>query len=288
MAAPADGGVVEIDDSLTYNPTSPVAVTTSVTVQVADAELPMLRRTQPWVFDTGAATDARLVLDGLWVFGGHPIELRGDFAEVVIRHCTLDPGTDAAGSGVGLDVVGNVGTLRIERSVVGPITIGPAAVVGSLEVVDSIVEPDDPTDRASFAIDARRTTLDIARATVLGAARCQRIWSTDSLFVEHVEVTDTQSGCFRFSAASATSRLPHPYESAVTPVGNLFTTRRFPLPGYCQLLRSVPESIGRGAENGSEMGAHSAELGPISFDSVQAKVAEYLPIGRLPIFHFLT
>lgn len=288
MAAPGDGEVVEIDDSLTYNPVTPVSVPSSVTLQAAERELPLLRRNQPWVFDTGAATDARLELSGVWVFGGHPVVLRGDFAEVVISHCNLDPGTAAAGTGVSLQVEGNVGLLRIERSVTGPIVVDPAAVVGVIELSDSIVEPDDPTDPASLAIDTLRTTVDAARITALGAVRCQRLWSTDSLFVHHVEVTDTQSGCFRFSAAPAGSRLPHPYESAITPATNLFTTRQFPQPGYGQLIRSVPDAIGRGAENGSEMGAFSAELGPISLDSLQAKFGEYLPIGRLPVFAFVT
>ncbi len=286
--APADGAVVEIDDSRAYNPASPVAVTTEIRIQGADRALPFLQLSGDWVFDSGAAVDARLALDGLWVLGGHDLVLRGDFAEVTIRRSTLDPGTEAAGDGVGLRIEGNVGTLRVQRSVVGPIRVADDAVVGLVELSDSIVEPVDPGDEASFALDALRVTVDAARTTVAGAVRCQRLWSTDSLFLREVRVSDTQSGCFRFSAAPAGSRLPHPYESATTPATNLFTTGLFPMPGYRQLLLSADPAIGRGAENGSEMGAYSAELAPISFDSLQAKVAEYLPIGRLPIYQFVT
>ena len=288
LPAPADGTLLQLDDSRSYTPATPVAVTTTLGIQAADRALPFLRLTADWVLDTGAARDATLVLDGLWLHGGHDVVLRGDFAEVRLERCTLDPGTEAAGDGVGLRVEGNVGVLRVHRSVLGPVTVAPGAVVGLVELADSVVEPDDPADDASLALDALRVTVDAARVTVAGAVRCQRLWSTDSLFLHEVRVTDNQSGCFRFSAAPAGSRLPHPYESATTPATNLFTTGLFPRPGYRQLLRSVDPAIGRGAENGSEMGAYSAELGPISFDSLQAKVAEYLPIGRLPIYLFVT
>lgn len=288
LAAPADGSVVQIDDSRSYAAASPVSVATSVTLQAADRALPFLQLGGDWVLDSGAAVDATLVLDGLWLYGGHDVVVRGDFAEVRLERCTLDPGTESPGDGVGLRVEGNVGVLRILRSVVGPITIDNDAVVGLLEVHDSVVEADDPVDETSSAIQAARATLDIARTTVGGVVRCRRIWSTDSLFLREVRVADTQSGCFRFSARPEGSRLPHPYESTITPASNLFTTTWFPLAGFRQLATHVGPAIARGAENGSELGAYSAELGPISFDSLQAKVGEYLPIGRLPIYHFVT
>ena len=288
LPAPADGAVLQIDDSRAYTPATPVAVATSIRIQAADRALPFFNLAADWIFDSGAAVDATLVLDGLWLYGGNDVVVRGDFAEVRVTHCTLDPGTEAAGDGVGLRIEGNVGVLRVHRSVTGPISVADGSVVGVVELYDAIVEPDDPADPASYAVDALRVTVDAARATVAGAVRCQRIWSTDSLFLRDVRVTDNQSGCFRFSAAPAGSRLPHPYESATTPATNLFTTGLFPQPGYRQLLLSADPAIGRGAENGSEMGAFSAELAPISFDSLQAKVAEYLPIGRLPVYHFVT
>jgi hypothetical protein len=123
---------------------------------------------------------------------------------------------------------------------------------------------------------------------VLGSTLGQRIWTTDSLFVETVDITDVQSGCFRFSAAPDGSRIPHPYESATTPTSQLFTTTAFPLPGYCQLLSGIDPAIFRGAENGSQMGAFSSLLEPIKFDSIRTKVAEFLPIGRHPIYQFVT
>lgn len=288
LAAPADGATLQLGDSLSYSPAGPVTVTTRVAIQAADRELPRLHLTGDWVFDSGAATDTVLALDGLWVWGGHDVVLRGDFAEVAVSRCTLDPGSDAAGDGVGLRIEGNVGRLRVLRSVVGSVTVDPAAVVGLIELADTVVEPADPVDPASIAVDALRTTVGTARVTVAGAVRCQRIWSTDSLYLREVTVTDTQSGCFRFSAAPAGSRLPHPYESATTPDTSLFTTGVFPQPGYRQLRTSIDPAVGRGAENGSEMGAYSGELAPISFDSLQAKVAEYLPIGRHAVYHFLT
>jgi hypothetical protein len=100
-----------------------------------------------------------------------------------------------------------------------------------------------------------------------------------------VDVTDTQEGCFRFSAAPSSSRLPHPYQAHVlTETAQLFTSRRFGDAGYGQLSETAPAAVARGAENGSEMGAFAGLLNPVKLDSLQAKVLEHLPFGLIPIY----
>lgn len=116
-----------------------------------------------------------------------------------------------------------------------------------------------------------------------------RLWASETMVTGRVEVTDTQTGCFRFSAAPAGSRLPRPYEAHVlTDAAHIFTSRRFGQPGYGQLSQTAPEALTRGAENGSEIGAFSHLLNPIKLDSLRAKIDEYMPFGLILIFIFET
>ncbi|MEM7038380.1 MAG: hypothetical protein AAF570_15450, partial [Bacteroidota bacterium] len=83
------------------------------------------------------------------------------------------------------------------------------------------------------------------------------------------------------------SRLPRPYPYKLldfTESGHWFTSQEFGQPGYAQISASAPVEIRRGGENGSELGAFSALLNPIKFDSLQIKIAEYMPFGLIPIF----
>jgi hypothetical protein len=126
---------------------------------------------------------------------------------------------------------------------------------------------------------------DLKRTTLLGAACFHRLKASEVLSTGAVKVTDTQNGCFRFSAAGQGSRLPHPYESHIlADTRTLFTSRVFGHWGYGQLSERAPESVRCGAENGSELGAFSAEINPIKQKGLQDKVDEYMPFGLIPIY----
>ena len=135
-----------------------------------------------------------------------------------------------------------------------------------------------------------KTEADLLRVTVLGEVKLNRLWASETLITGFAEVTDTQNGCFRFSAALERTaqkecRLPRQYESHILVEGQqLFTSEVFGKPGYCQLSESAPVELQRGAENGSEIGAFSGLLNPIKLDGLQAKVDEYMPFGLIPIF----
>jgi hypothetical protein len=265
-----------------------------------------------------ANSDARLTsltLDGLWIGieaqGTVPIpepclpvpaviELRGGFDRVVIRHCTLDPGGEQArlrsGEGqaipyVELVVSGNVKELVIEASIVGPIrehkTADDPGHIQQLDIRDSIVHSIDAEHVT--AIETELGRVDMKQVTVFGDVTVNQLFASEALIQGLVRVTDTQHGCFRFSATHAVpqKRLPSQFESHLyepTIPNHFFVSRRFGDPGYAQLSETASADILRGAENGSEIGAFSSLLSPIKLDDLKAKVNEFMPFGLIAQF----
>ena len=58
-----------------------------------------------------------------------------------------------------------------------------------------------------------------------------------------------------------------------------FTSLRYADPGYCQLRRSVPESIRAGADDEAEMGAFHDLFQPQRESNVRTRLDEYLRFG---------
>jgi hypothetical protein len=287
-------GIAEVVDSATYvTPPNQLAVVDS-TVFAREAQRPYVRLTRHWRF-TADGDDRRLTLDGLWV-GARPvgdIVLEGNFERVHLRDCTLDPGgIDAAGAilpVVELVITGFVEELVVERCIVGNIRLrGAAASVERMRLVDSIVHARLAN---TVAIALPRTALTMLRSTVIGPAigaltvDVERLDASDSLIAGRVDATDTQNGCFRFSARGPGSRVPHPYEShVVAELGRLFASRVFGHHAYAQLSEAAPTALARGGEHGGEIGAFNVAMHPIKADSLRIKVDEYMPFGRLPNF----
>jgi hypothetical protein len=133
--------------------------------------------------------------------------------------------------------------------------------------------------------------LTAERCTVLAAAidglcvRVEKLSASDTLIAGRAAVTDLQSGCFRFSARGPDSRVPHPYESLLLDdLERLFASRRYGDPNFATLSQRAPEKLRTGSEAGSEIGAYCSEINPIKLLSLQAKVEEYMPFGRLPAY----
>jgi hypothetical protein len=300
-AAIALDGVTQIDDSLTYTVPNLTPVR-RVTLQAADRRRPYVSLGGDWVLDSAALQDATVTLTGLWI-GGRPgvaavaVILQGDFERVVLRHATLDPGgVDAQGGllpPVQLVAAGQVEELVIEHSIVGPIRTQGAGAIESLVVRDSIVQS---TVAGVVPVALPASEVRLERVTVLVvppppgqppplAVDVNLLEATETLSTGVVDVTNTQAGCFRFSAAVPGSRLPRPYESHVLgATSHVFTSRVFGQPGYAQLSETAPAALTRGAENGSEIGAFSSLMNPIKQDSLLAKLSEYMPFGLVPVF----
>jgi hypothetical protein len=313
-AAIALNGVTQINDSATYNALPALNPVQNVTIQAADRQRPYLQLTAAqanWEFIAPANQDATLTLEGLWVGGeanlaAAAVVLRGDYERVVIRHTTIDPGGIDAQSdplpSVHLVVEGNVEELMIENSIVGPIRTQGGGLVEKLRMRHSIVQS-ITAGTPALALPASDVELGWPQqgkaprtpgrqptgVTIFGAVDVNRLFASEALITGVVDVTDTQAGCFRFSAALIGSRVPHPYESHfISDTAHFFTSRRFGDPGYAQLSETAPVGLLRGAEHGSEIGVFSHLFNPIKLDSLRVKVVEYMPFGLIPLFIYET
>ena len=298
---PIDLHVAQIADSATYTPINNRNQITQLELRAADRQRPYLLLTHNWLLNTSANTESELTLEGLWIGADaqRSIRLLGDYERVTLRHVTIDPGgEDASGNPIGaveLSIRGNVENLIIENSIVASIRVEGPGELTNLEIRDSIVDGqnlDDPV----ISVPAGRVTM--RNVTVFGEVEVEWLDASETLITGLATVTNTQGGCFRFSAVLERdlldpvlphSRVPHPYESYFVKEFNAtFTSRVFGQPGYAQLAESAPEFLRRGAENKSEIGAFSGLLSPIKFDSLRAKVEEFAPFGLLPVYVFET
>ncbi len=287
-----NNGITQINNSKTYGPVGAKNSIVNLELRSGNQKRPYLRLESNWILNTGSNLNSTLVLDGLWIGAAGDLAaeiiLRGDFECVVIRNCSLDPGGSLNLKNeilhpLPLSIQGRVETLCIESSLTGPVRIQGSGIVEELIIADSIVQSIDPTIKA---IDINTGKIRISRSTIFGDVNVHRLEATEALITGLVHVTDTQNGCFRFSAAPVLSRLPHPYESFLfeKDTNHWFTSRRFGDPGYAQLSDTAPEILKRGAENGSEMGTFSNLLNAIKSDGLHNKIDEYMPFGLIPIF----
>ena len=294
VAAPAAGldTQLEIADSATYGPLPDLPVQRSLIVQAHDEQRPYLELSTDWTF-TATVADSELVLDGLWVGARAPrvVHLTANpncsWSSVTIGHATFDPGgNDADGVPLGpitLSIESTVTGLSIESCILGPVVVGTGGFVRTLTMRNTIVQA--TIAGATVVLSQPRGLLDIRGCTVLGGIDAHRLEASELLCTGLITVDDLQAGCIRFSAFAAGSQVPRAYRSqTLTDTRGLFTSLRFGDAGYAQLSDIAPGSISRGGEDGTEMGAFATLLNPIKFDSLKAKVDEFLPFGLIPLY----
>lgn len=287
-----NNGTTQIDDSKTYGPIASKISIVEMVLQAGNKKRPYLRLESPWILSTGTNKNSLLTLDGLWIGAkgnlNAEIILRGHFEYVVIRNCTLDPGGSKNIKNedlfpVNLIIEGHVENLCIESSILGPVIVGNDGYVEQTCIKDSIIQS---IDSSVNAVEIKTGKTDMERSTIFGQIDLHRLYATEVLITAKSNVTDTQNGCFRFSAAPRSSRLPHPFECLLFEhdTNHWFTSRRFGDPGYGQLSDTAPAILMKGAENGSEMGAYGNLLNPIKFEGLKTKIDEYMPFGLIPIY----
>lgn len=243
-----DHTVIELADNEEYSAEIDVTVHSGHTLEIRAANRfrPLLRVPDSSGQEvekcriTGEA-GSRLILDGL-LFGDGTIQLDGEFASILIRHCTFTPGKTH------LVIKLNETDIRIERSILGSIvTRAPEssgqstkakgkADVQAAQCLPKYNEPvrlsfyDSILDGRGPEVDKRRTdrygssdremslsgtdhrahaVLSAVRTTVFGEVDAYGVELIEnSIFLDRVCVKNCMSGCVRFSYVAPESCTP--------------------------------------------------------------------------------
>ena len=153
IAALSGQGTIVVRDGRTLTVTADVPAVRNVAIIAEDGERAVVRAPGgEWVLtgDGGA-----LRLEGLLV-SGTDVVLRGDFTDVVVSCCTLDPGGSGAShtppavwdnavdgrdlTPTTLWIEGIVDVLRIDRCLTGPLRTRTTGLVNELIITDSVVQ----------------------------------------------------------------------------------------------------------------------------------------------------
>ena len=224
------------------------------------------------------------------------IILNGDFDTVTLRQVTLDPGGERARATalqavaiplVRLEIEGQVGRLIIDHCITGPIweTNNDPALCnpGKIEIFDSIVQSILPE---GVAIQTRLAQVSLERCTVFGRVEVAQLDASNSLIHGRVRVTDSQHGCFRYSATGKPGAvLPPQFEAFIAAEGmavDWVRSRRFGDADFAVLSPTAPPQITGGAENGAEMGAFNARALSVLLADLAAQIRDLLPVGQTP------
>jgi hypothetical protein len=157
------------------------------------------------------------------LISGLGVRIKGEMAEVIMRHSTLVPGftlypagssREQPGPSLSLFNLEVEGKVKIEHCILGPIQVIQSDIRSDpikIHISDSII---DATSRRFDAMhemseNVANAILTIKRSTVLG-----RIWvhavelAEDSIFAGQVMAARSQRGCMRFCYAPPRSRTP--------------------------------------------------------------------------------
>ena len=166
------------------------------------------------------------------------------------------------------------------------------------ELNRGLIDEAFPVALGVAAIAVADAAVQLSRVTVLGRTAAHRLSASDTILRDFTAVDDTQDGCVRLSAYAKGSAIPRQYLSAAIVAGApIFTSDAYGKPGYAQLLETADSaiiggaagaSISAGADNGSEMGAFSADGNPVKEQGLLIKYAEYMPLGLTPVIVHVT
>jgi hypothetical protein len=232
-------------------------------------------------------------------------------AELTLTDCTLVPGwgfkaaTDDgkpqkpthANTPV-LQLAANAVALTATNSILGAILSNPLATVS---LTNCIVDSTDPSNTAYAAVDAPTgattnensggAALTMNGCTVVGRVHASVLqyvsdcifWAYDNKKGTAALVADRrQQGCVRFSFLPIGAVVPAQYECVQQKVAGAFpafVTTLYGQPGYLKLMACTDNSIRRGADDGSEMGAYHFVMAPQRESDLQIRLQEYVPVG---------
>ncbi len=184
--------------------------------------------------------------------------------------------------------------IEIDHAIVGALRVDHGA---SLSAADSIIDAIDAELPAFIAPDETDPggALSLDACTVIGAvaAREMPLVSNSLLLARRatgatqpaVRAEQRQTGCVRFTYLPFDALTPRRYRcqpdapEGVSRVAPRFTSLRYGVAAYCQLGRTTPDEIRRGADDESEMGAFHSLFAPQRETNLQVRLDEYLRVG---------
>jgi len=310
LDAIAAGGRVLIADSYTYAGIASFSVDgvtgfgqpgNEVVVAANNGARPVLAVNGPVALNIGAR--GRLILEGLVISGGGlhlPAAGDGEQRELILRDCTLVPGWNLNGDGVGTSpgavsilIEHPFASVRLERCIVGPIRVASSVTV---VVTDTIIDATSSSNVAFAGVESGSPggELTIAESTVIGKLHTYLLRrASNTVFLAELESGDTwpapivaerkQEGCVRFSYVPRGALVPRrfrcvPSDDAPDVVPQ-FTSLRYGQPGYAQVRSVTDRAIRHGADDAGEMGVMHALHQPQREANLRTRFDEYLRFG---------
>lgn len=239
-----------------------------------------------------------LVLDGLALAGGIVLAAKA-LTELRLRHVTVRAGAAPA---LGLEAPASALTIRVERSIVGAMSISTPGGLGdgNLFIERSIVT----TEGGSASIDAGGLDAKLTNVTLFGSSKFKSLEATGVIFASPVEVTRRQAGCMRYCYIAENSKAPRrfrcqpdlaiaerrrlhggaqlsPNEQAGIRLGvvPIFLDTDADEPTLALLSPRCATEIRRGGEGGTEMGAFAATGEPMRLGNITTLFDDYLPVA---------
>ena len=233
-----------------------------------------------------------MTLNGFLV-SGSAITVPEGLGLLRLRHCTLMPGLtiDAAGhvdASATRDTVLTTDagvTVELENCILGPLQVAPDTVV---RMRNCIV---DAGAMSAMAICGGCWTIE--NCTIIGTVVLRRLeLASNTIFYgDSVTVAQRQEGCVRFCWLPGMAAVPRRYKCVprtdTDGLGNpvtisgvpQFVSTRFGNAAYCQVSRSCPDTIRRGADDDSEIGVYHDVLEPRREDHLRYRLRDYLRFG---------
>lgn len=302
-------GVVEITDNGRYEETLSVTVADNAGIELrAGNHLnPHLVLNGPLTIHGGSGS--RFTVNGCLISGDQitvPAEIsagvKNQLSRLEIVHSTLVPGRtlDAKGkpvmhAAVSLRIeLASLSSL-IERSISGGLR---AMADSKIELQDSIIDATDIAAVAYAGLDnnAAGAVLSGRTSTVIGKIHAREFGTVSNcILLARLATADTwnapvwterkQTGCVRFSFLPFNSIAPRRFHcqpdsaDSARRLAPRFSSLNYGQPAYGQLSISTAESIRRGADDESEMGAFHHLYAPQRDRNLHIRLREYLRVG---------
>jgi hypothetical protein len=233
---------------------------------------------------------ACMTLEGFFL-DGH-LRLGTDLDCVHLRHVTMNP---AAGRQVRVAAGAWGLCLRAERSILGAIRadLGAAPLVLEDCIVDGRGAPLRVCEEtlgggATDAIEATSTfrpALQANGVTFVGPVRLEAVDAVDCLFLDGVEVLQSQEGCLRHSYLGPDLSVPprHPVSYRCGPFpAPTFASIGFEASGYYTLALEPPHPLQSAASDGGEVGAYHHARRAARIAVLRRRIHEFVPLGLRP------